>query len=252
MRENLWSSHGLVFSQPVLLALVAAGATRDDAYRIVQRNAMKAWEERRDFRTLLEDDPDVTLSKTAMDDAFDLERSLRHLDRVAAALDRAPPAGLTGRRAAAQDARLMPASLQHGRLDADLAPRRVRDVLALAVGLGDLHERRLDRPEVDRAVHRLQLGGEVALLLDEAQLAQRVGVGQLGVDRGEPLLDRIRRPLAASLGLVGAQRVEVVTHGLALGSPLGEGSLVLRAHRSFASTLRRHAVRIYADAARCS
>ncbi len=87
MRENLWSSHGLVFSQPVLLALVAAGATRDDAYRIVQRNAMSAWEERKDFRTLLEDDPEVTLSKVAMDDAFDLQRSLRHLDRVATALD---------------------------------------------------------------------------------------------------------------------------------------------------------------------
>jgi adenylosuccinate lyase len=95
MRENLWSSHGLVFSQPVLLALVAAGATRDGAYRIVQRNAMIAWEERRDFRTLLEDDPDVTLSKVAMDDAFDLQRALRHLDRVAAELDalRPPAAG---------------------------------------------------------------------------------------------------------------------------------------------------------------
>jgi adenylosuccinate lyase len=92
MRENLWSSHGLVFSQPVLLALVAAGATRDDAYRIVQRNAMAAWEGRTDFRTLLERDPEVTLSKPAMDDAFDLERSLRHLDRVAAALDELRPA----------------------------------------------------------------------------------------------------------------------------------------------------------------
>ena len=91
MRENLWSSHGLVFSQPVLLALVAAGSARDDAYRIVQRHAMQAWEERRDFRTLLEDDPEVTLSKTAMDDAFDLERSLRHLDRVATALDQLRP-----------------------------------------------------------------------------------------------------------------------------------------------------------------
>ena len=87
MRENLWSSYGLVFSQPVLLALVADGTTRDDAYRIVQRNAMRAWEERRDFRTLLEDDADVTLSKVALDDAFDLQRSLRHLDRVASALD---------------------------------------------------------------------------------------------------------------------------------------------------------------------
>jgi adenylosuccinate lyase len=87
MRENLWSSHGLVFSQPVLLALVAAGATRDDAYRIVQRSAMKAWEERTDFRTLLEKDPDVELSKDVLDEAFDLDRSLRHVDRMAAALD---------------------------------------------------------------------------------------------------------------------------------------------------------------------
>jgi adenylosuccinate lyase len=92
MSENLWSSHGLVFSQPVLLALVAAGTTRDDAYRVVQRNAMRAWEEHTDFRTLLEDDPEVTLSKVAMDDAFDLQRSMRHLDRVADALDRLRPA----------------------------------------------------------------------------------------------------------------------------------------------------------------
>jgi adenylosuccinate lyase len=91
MRENLWSSHGLVFSQPVLLALVAAGATRDDAYRIVQRNAMTAWEERTDFRTLIEIDADVTLPKEVLDEAFDLQRSLRHLDRVAAALDELRP-----------------------------------------------------------------------------------------------------------------------------------------------------------------
>jgi adenylosuccinate lyase len=87
MRENLWSSHGLVFSQPVLLAMVTAGYTRDDAYRIVQRNAMRAWEERTDFRTLLEKDAEVRLSKEELDEAFDLERTLRHLDRVAAALD---------------------------------------------------------------------------------------------------------------------------------------------------------------------
>src|SRR4051794_20631592 len=91
MRENLWSSHGLVFSQPVLLALVAAGQTRDDAYRIVQRNAMTAWEERSDFRTLIENDPEVTLTKDVLDEAFDLQRSLRHLDRVSAALDELRP-----------------------------------------------------------------------------------------------------------------------------------------------------------------
>ncbi len=93
MRDNLWSSHGLVFSQPVLLALVADGMTRDGAYHVVQRNAMRAWDERTDFRALLEADPEMTLDKAQLDEAFDLERSLRHLDRVAAALDELRPTG---------------------------------------------------------------------------------------------------------------------------------------------------------------
>ena len=59
MRTNLDSSHGLVFSQPVLLALVAAGLGRDEAYRIVQRNALAAWDEGRSFRDLIEADRDV-------------------------------------------------------------------------------------------------------------------------------------------------------------------------------------------------
>jgi adenylosuccinate lyase len=80
MRQNLDASFGLVFSQPVLLALVQAGATRDDAYRIVQRNAMTAWDESRDFRTLLEHDDEV--DNSVLDEAFDLTRSLRHLDHV--------------------------------------------------------------------------------------------------------------------------------------------------------------------------
>ena len=78
--DNLWSSHGLVFSQPVLLALVAAGQTRDDAYRIVQRNAMRRGRTATDFRQLLEADPTYA-GADALDEAFDLRRSLRHLDR---------------------------------------------------------------------------------------------------------------------------------------------------------------------------
>ena len=85
MRSNLDASHGLVFSQPVLLGLVASGLTRDDAYRIVQRNAMRAWDEGTDFRTLLEADPDVP--NAILDDAFDLRRSLSNLDTVFAQLD---------------------------------------------------------------------------------------------------------------------------------------------------------------------
>ena len=82
MLENLDRSHGLVFSQPVLLALVAGGIRRDAAYRIVQRNAMAAWEQGKSFRTLLEGDPEVTLSSEALDEAFDLSRAVRHAGRV--------------------------------------------------------------------------------------------------------------------------------------------------------------------------
>jgi len=91
MLTNLESSHGLVFSQPVLLALVSAGLTRDDAYRIVQRNALAAWDEGRSFRSLIEADGDVVaagIPTTVLDDAFDLQRSLRHLGRTFDELDR--------------------------------------------------------------------------------------------------------------------------------------------------------------------
>ena len=79
-------SFGLVFSQSVLLALVDAGLTRDDAYRIVQRDARAAWSERRPLRTVLEIDPEVTLTPAQLDAAFDLSRTLRHVDRFADAV----------------------------------------------------------------------------------------------------------------------------------------------------------------------
>jgi adenylosuccinate lyase len=87
MLANLWASHGLVFSQPVLLALVQAGMNRDDAYRVVQENAMRAWDESRDFRGLLEADPRVTVDRSVLDDAFDLSRSLRNIGATFDALD---------------------------------------------------------------------------------------------------------------------------------------------------------------------
>jgi adenylosuccinate lyase len=87
MRANLQASHGLIFSQPVLLALVNGGASRDDAYRIVQRNAMQAWASGGEFRTELEHDPEMTLDARALDEAFDLSRSLRQIGRFADALD---------------------------------------------------------------------------------------------------------------------------------------------------------------------
>jgi adenylosuccinate lyase len=88
MRANLDSSHGLVFSQGVLLALVQAGMSRDDAYRIVQTSALRAWDEHTDFRTLLEANPEVAaLGAAALDIAFDLPRSLRNIGPVFVALD---------------------------------------------------------------------------------------------------------------------------------------------------------------------
>jgi adenylosuccinate lyase len=87
MRANVVEgSLGLVFSQPVLLALVAAGMSRDAAYRVVQRDARLSWEERRSFRAVLEEDPEVTLGAAQLDEAFDVTRSLRHVGRFAEAL----------------------------------------------------------------------------------------------------------------------------------------------------------------------
>jgi adenylosuccinate lyase len=87
MLENLTTaSHGLVFSQPVLLALVAGGLERDVAYRIVQRDARLAWEQRRPLRTVLEEDPEVDLDPVALEEAFSLERSLLHVGRFLDAL----------------------------------------------------------------------------------------------------------------------------------------------------------------------
>ena len=94
MRRNLDASHGLVFSQRVLLALVAAGLTRDDAYRLVQRNALAAWDEERDFRELVAADPEIAarLDAEALAEAFDLRDALRHVDvlfeRLAALAER--------------------------------------------------------------------------------------------------------------------------------------------------------------------
>jgi len=89
MLRNLEASFGLVFSQPVLLALIESGRTRDDAYRIVQRNAMRAWEEERPFRELLAADPEVTetLDAARLDACFDLKRALANSGRVFDVLD---------------------------------------------------------------------------------------------------------------------------------------------------------------------
>jgi adenylosuccinate lyase len=80
MRANLELTHGALFSQGVLNALVESGMTRDDAYRIAQSGAQRAWDEGRPFRELLEQEAEVTerLDSSRLDELFDYARFVRH------------------------------------------------------------------------------------------------------------------------------------------------------------------------------
>jgi len=84
MMRNLNQMRGLVFSQRVLLELANNGASREKAYALVQRNAMKVWEEGKDFQAELINDPDVRnyLSEEAIREAFDLRYHLKHVDTI--------------------------------------------------------------------------------------------------------------------------------------------------------------------------
>ncbi|CAJ1181541.1 adenylosuccinate lyase [Companilactobacillus crustorum] len=84
MLEDMNITHGLIFSQRVLLKLVEAGYSREQAYDIVQPMTAKAWDEKKDFRTMLENDTRVTdkLSDADLDDAFDYHWHLRNVDEI--------------------------------------------------------------------------------------------------------------------------------------------------------------------------
>ena len=89
MRENMELTHGAIFSQSVLTALIEAGLRRDTAYRIVQRAAQTAWDERRPFRELLEQDTEVSerLSPEKLEELFDYGRFVRNVPAVFERLD---------------------------------------------------------------------------------------------------------------------------------------------------------------------
>jgi len=84
MRRNLDSSRGLVFSGQLLLELTATGMRREDAYRIVQDHAMEAWKSEDDFRQRVSDDPEIrsVMSGAAIDEVFNLDRYLGHVDAI--------------------------------------------------------------------------------------------------------------------------------------------------------------------------
>ncbi|QOX79650.1 adenylosuccinate lyase [Trichlorobacter lovleyi] len=84
MLRNLNQMKGLVFSQKILLDLTQSGVSRENAYRLVQKNAMKVWEEGKDFQTELLADPEVVgaLGETKIRESFDLSYHLKHVDTI--------------------------------------------------------------------------------------------------------------------------------------------------------------------------
>ena len=84
MLANMNKFRGLVMSQRVLLALTQAGASREDSYRLVQRNAMKVWEDNKDFKTelLADDEVRAALSEAEIEEKFDLGYHTKHVDTI--------------------------------------------------------------------------------------------------------------------------------------------------------------------------
>jgi adenylosuccinate lyase len=84
MQKNIDRLGGLIHSQRVLIALTQKGVAREDAYRIVQRNAMRVWGGEKDFLALLKADADVrkALSDKELEENFDLDHHLKHVDTI--------------------------------------------------------------------------------------------------------------------------------------------------------------------------
>ncbi len=84
MKKNMDITHGLLYSQPVLLALAKKGMKREDAYRIVQRNAMDVWQSKKNFKETLKADAEISavLNNADLDEAFDPKKSLTNVDYI--------------------------------------------------------------------------------------------------------------------------------------------------------------------------
>lgn len=84
MRENLSASRGMIFSGQLLLELARKGVTREDAYRLVQRNAMRVWDEGLDFHELVRADREIgaLLTRAEIESVFDLKVQLRNVDKI--------------------------------------------------------------------------------------------------------------------------------------------------------------------------
>jgi len=84
MKRNLKMTHGLIYSQRILLELAKKGITREKAYELVQRNALKSWEEGVEFYELVSSDEEIKklLTKEELDDSFDLDYHLKYVDTI--------------------------------------------------------------------------------------------------------------------------------------------------------------------------
>jgi len=84
MMKNLNLTNGLIFSQEVLLKLIQAGISREDAYQLVQKNAMQVWEQKIDFKELIKTDKDISklLSESEIDSLFDLNKILININKI--------------------------------------------------------------------------------------------------------------------------------------------------------------------------
>jgi len=84
MKANLEKMRGLIFSEAILLLLTQKGLSREEAYAVVQRNAMKVWEKGDDFKTLLFQDEEIKLLLTyeELDATFDVRSHLKHVEEI--------------------------------------------------------------------------------------------------------------------------------------------------------------------------
>ena len=84
MMKNINLTNGLIFSQEVLLALIKAGMVREDAYTLVQENAMRVWKEKIDFKNLLKNNNKIMqfLSESEIDKLFDLDKILININKI--------------------------------------------------------------------------------------------------------------------------------------------------------------------------
>ena len=84
MRHNMDRTYGLIYSQRLLLSLIDAGLSREQAYDTVQPLTARSWDEHLMFRDLVDADPTITahLTKAQIDDAFDYHYHLRHVDEI--------------------------------------------------------------------------------------------------------------------------------------------------------------------------